>query len=111
VKDVEITFALYNAWEVWTISVPDDATEEDIAAGTVEWDFVCLEDAGNSNMTVEEVRILPGPTPAMTDESVLDQINLILSEPEWDSGTVEDVCLLVRKVRAEIPESELPGRQ
>lgn len=53
-KQVLVNFDLTNAWEEWIIEVPDDADPNDLDFSQIE--FVELTDAGNSGMTIVDVR-------------------------------------------------------
>lgn len=54
-RRVAVVFNLSDAWEQWELEVPDDATEDEILAGTCEWNFLELLDGGNGYMTAVEV--------------------------------------------------------
>lgn len=60
-KRVAVTLELTNAYEVWVMEVPADATDEWIAENAVygaEADYLCTHDTGFDSATVSRVEAL-----------------------------------------------------
>jgi len=56
---------------------------------------------------VVERELPPDPRVTKTDEEALDELNLLLSAPEWPGASgMEDVCVIVRATgRREVPNA------
>lgn len=50
-----VEYKLHEAWETWTVEVPDGTTAEQVLSGEVEADFVELRSSSNDGMTATKV--------------------------------------------------------
>lgn len=59
-KRMRVTYSLTDAWETWTVEVPDDVTADDVLAGRVDAELSNLEESGSGRFTPTDVNELEG---------------------------------------------------